>query len=102
MARILVTDGMDKNAAIELKKMGHDLTERFFEPEDLKEQIKNFDGIIVRSATKITKQIIDAAKETNQLKLIIRAGVALTILMCHMRPRMVLSYAIHPPRAARP
>ena len=75
MARILVTDGIDGNAADKLKKIGHDLTEKHFHPDELEKQIKNFDGIIVRSATKITKQIIDAAEETKKLKLIIRAGV---------------------------
>jgi D-3-phosphoglycerate dehydrogenase / 2-oxoglutarate reductase len=75
MARILITDGMDKSAADSLRKMGHDLTEKFFELEDLKTQIKKFDAIIVRSATKIRKDVIDAALETNMLKLIIRAGV---------------------------
>lgn len=77
MARILVTDGMDKKAAQILKDMGHELIEQYFEPEELKEQIKNVDVIIVRSATKVRKPIIDAALETKNLKLIIRAGVGL-------------------------
>lgn len=75
MARILVTDGMDKRAAERLRRMGHELVEQHFEPEELKEQTKNFDVMIVRSATKVRKPIIDAAMETKQLKLIIRAGV---------------------------
>lgn len=77
MARILVTDGMDKNAAEQLRKMGHELVEEHYEPEALKEQLKNFDATIIRSATKIRQEIIDAALETNKLKLIIRAGVGL-------------------------
>ncbi len=40
-------------------------------PEELKEKIKDFDGLVVRSATKATEEIIDAA--TN-LKVIGRAG----------------------------
>ncbi len=75
MARILVTDGMDQNAAKMLKSMGHELTEQYFEPEKLKEEVKKYDGIIVRSATKVRKQIIDEALETKKLKFIIRAGV---------------------------
>lgn len=43
-------------------------------PEDLKKIIKDYDAIIVRSATKLTKDLIDAA--TN-LKVIGRAGVGL-------------------------
>jgi len=75
MSKILITDGIEKSAACELKNMGHEITEQFFPPEELKEKIKSFDAVIVRSATKVTKEIIDSALETKQLKLIIRAGV---------------------------
>lgn len=75
MIRILVTDGMDKGAVQTLKDMGHEVTEQFFEPEELKEQAKNFNVIIVRSATKVRKEIIDSAVESGNLKLIIRGGV---------------------------
>lgn len=75
MAKILVTDGIDQSAAQKLKNMGHELTEQFFLPEALKEEVKKYDGVIVRSATKIRKEIIDAALEAKELKFIIRAGV---------------------------
>ncbi|MFZ5352806.1 MAG: D-2-hydroxyacid dehydrogenase [Bacillota bacterium] len=75
MIRILVTDGMEKSAVEALKGMGFELVEQFYEVEDLKEQIKNFDVIVVRSATKVRQPIIDAALETGRLKLIIRGGV---------------------------
>lgn len=75
MARILVTDGMDKNAVNKLKELGHEVVEQFYEADELKEEIKEFDCIIVRSATKVREPIIDAALETKKLKLIIRAGV---------------------------
>ena len=75
MLKILVTDGMDKKAVQALKDMGHQVTEQFFEPQELKEQVKNFDVVIVRSATKVRKDIIDSALQTGNLKLIIRGGV---------------------------
>jgi D-3-phosphoglycerate dehydrogenase len=75
MLRILVTDGMDKGSVQALKDMGHEVTEQFFEPEELKKQLKGFNIVIVRSATKIRKEIIDSALETGNLKLIIRGGV---------------------------
>jgi D-3-phosphoglycerate dehydrogenase len=75
MFRILVTDGLDKGAAESLRNMGHQLDEQFFQPEELSEKIKQYDVLIVRSATKVTRRIIDAARETQQLRLIIRAGV---------------------------
>lgn len=75
MSKILITDGMDKGAVQTLKDLGHEVTEQFFEPEELKEQVKNFNVMIVRSATKVRKDIIDSAVETGNLKLIIRGGV---------------------------
>ena len=75
MLRILVTDGMDKGAVQTLKDLGHEVIEQFFEPEELKEQIKGFNVVIVRSATKVRKDMIDSALETGNLKLIIRGGV---------------------------
>ena len=73
--RILASDGMDKAAVAELKAMGHEVVEQFYEPEELAEQVKSYDVLVVRSATKVRKPIIDAAKETGMLKLIIRGGV---------------------------
>ena len=75
MIKILVTDGMDKGAVQSLKNMGNEVTEQFFPPQELKEQVKNFNVMIVRSATKVRKEIIDSALQTGNLKLIIRGGV---------------------------
>jgi len=75
MLKILVTDGMDKGAVQTLKDLGHEVTEQFFKLEELKEQVKNFNVMIVRSATKVRKEIIDSALQTGNLKLIIRGGV---------------------------
>lgn len=77
MLKILVTDGMDKEAVQTLKNMGYEIVEQFFGPEELKEQVKNFNVMVVRSATKVRKEIIDSAVETGNLKLIIRGGVGL-------------------------
>ena len=43
-------------------------------PEELKKIIKNYDGLIIRSGTRVTKEIIEAAEN---LKIIGRAGVGL-------------------------
>lgn len=75
MKRILVTDGMDKSAVQKLLDSGFEVVEQFYEPDALAEQIKNFDAVVVRSATKVRQPIIDAALETGRLKLIIRGGV---------------------------
>jgi D-3-phosphoglycerate dehydrogenase len=75
MIRVLATDGMEKAAVEKLKNSGFEVVEKFYEPEELKEQVKNFDVVVVRSATKIRQPIIDAALETKKLKLVIRGGV---------------------------
>ncbi|MBM7615454.1 D-2-hydroxyacid dehydrogenase [Alkaliphilus hydrothermalis] len=75
MARILIADGMEQSGMDALRAAGHELVEEFNEPVALAEKIKEFDCIVVRSATKVRKPIIDAALETKKLKLVIRGGV---------------------------
>lgn len=75
MVRILVADGMEQAAIKDLKDSGFEVVEQFYEVEELKQQIKEFDVIVVRSATKVREPIIDSALETGRLKLIIRGGV---------------------------
>lgn len=77
MLQILATDGIDKNAIEELKKLGHAVTEQFYKPEELGDALKDYDVVIVRSATKIRESIIDKAVGHGRLKMIIRAGVGL-------------------------
>ncbi|GMQ59708.1 D-2-hydroxyacid dehydrogenase [Vallitalea sediminicola] len=76
MAKILVADGMDRNAAKELTNMGHELVIEHLDVPELKKELGDYDVIIIRSATKIRKEVIDAVVGSN-LKLIIRAGVGL-------------------------
>ena len=75
--RILASDGMEKNAVAALRDQGHEVVEQFYAPEELAEQVKNFDVLVVRSATKVRTPISDAALETGRLKLIIRGGVGI-------------------------
>lgn len=72
--RILVTDGMDAAAVAKLRKDGYEVVEQFYEPDALGGALRDFDAVIIRSATKIKQPQIDAAKG-GRLKLIIRAGV---------------------------
>ena len=75
--RILASDGMDKSAAAALTQQGHEVVQEFYEPDALAEKVKEFDVLVVRSATKVRKSIIDSACETGKLKLIIRGGVGI-------------------------
>ncbi|WP_454052208.1 D-2-hydroxyacid dehydrogenase [Clostridium sp. Marseille-Q7071] len=75
MIRILVTDGMEVSGVESLKSKGFEVVEQFYEPEDLGNALKEFDVVVVRSATKVRQPIIDKAAEAGRLKLIIRGGV---------------------------
>ena len=74
--RILANDGLDKNAVQALRERNIEVDTTHYEKEELVKIIKTYDILIVRSATKVYKELIDAAKDT-KLKLIIRAGVGL-------------------------
>ena len=53
--RILVTDGMDKSAMAALRANGHEVVEQFYAPEELGAALRDFDCVVIRSATKIRK-----------------------------------------------
>ena len=77
MGKIAITDGMSENAISKLIDMGHEIIVEHFEKTDLESGIlSEFDAVIVRSATKITKKVLDSLNpELNNLKFIGRAGV---------------------------
>ena len=77
MLRILLNDGLDKKAISNLELLGCDVDTNHYDIEDLKEKIKEVDCIVIRSATKITRELIDEAIKGGNLKLIIRGGVGL-------------------------
>ena len=77
MLRILSNDGLDKKAISNLEMLGCDVDTNHYDIEDLKEKIKEVDCIVIRSATKITRELIDEAIKGGNLKLIIRGGVGL-------------------------
>ena len=72
--KILVTDGITQEGEKILTDAGHDIYHQSFSPQDLVAHIANYDCIIVRSATKVTKEVIDAGAN---LKVIARGGVGL-------------------------
>jgi D-3-phosphoglycerate dehydrogenase len=72
--KILITDGIEKSGADILLKAGFELTQKTLTPGELLETIGDYDAIIVRSATKVTKEVIDHGRN---LKVIARGGVGL-------------------------
>ncbi|MBN1115369.1 MAG: D-2-hydroxyacid dehydrogenase [Oligoflexia bacterium] len=75
--KVLITDGLSKAAIADLKAKNYQVTEQFFEDEKLGDALKDFNAVVVRSATKIRKKHLDKALETGNLKLIIRGGVGI-------------------------
>jgi D-3-phosphoglycerate dehydrogenase len=73
--KVLISDPIDKEGVEILKKAGLEVIEKpGLPPDELVKAIPEFDAIIVRSATKVTKEVIEAGKN---LKAIGRAGVGL-------------------------
>ncbi len=71
--KVLISDKMDPNAAKIFEERGCDVDVITGEtPEQLAARIGEYDGLAIRSSTKVTKEILDAA--TN-LKVIGRAGI---------------------------
>ena len=72
MPRVLISDPLDSIASEILTKNNISVdTKTNLSPEELKKIIDNYDGLIIRSATKVRKDIIDSL---SNLKIIGRAG----------------------------
>ncbi|WP_300381272.1 D-2-hydroxyacid dehydrogenase [Clostridium sp.] len=74
MYKILITDGLQSDAIRKLEKEGFNVVNKYYQKDVLGEKLKEFDGLVIRSATKITKDILDNEKG-GKLRLIVRAGV---------------------------
>src|SRR3546814_10854024 len=71
--RVLISDKMDPNATRIFEERGCDVDVITGEtPEQLIARIGDYDGLAIRSATKVTKAVLDAA---TRLKVIGRAGI---------------------------
>ncbi len=75
MARVLIADSIADSAVQKMKDAGLEVVLRDANSDGpIEEQIKGFDGVVVRSATKITRDVINSA---DILKVVVRAGVGL-------------------------
>ncbi len=73
--KVLISDKLAQEGVEILKQAGLEVDCRFgIPPEELKEIIKDYEGLIVRSGTRVTAEII---AEADRLKVIGRAGVGL-------------------------
>jgi len=74
LVKILITDPIHGDGIKVLKEIGEVDVKTGLTPKQLLEKIKDYDVLVVRSATKVTKEIINSAKK---LEIIARAGVGL-------------------------
>lgn len=72
--KILISDGIEDIGKKILLDAGFEVADKKLTPEELMLEIPNYDAIIVRSATKVTKEVIEVGKN---LKAIARGGVGL-------------------------
>ena len=86
--KILITDGLSPDGVKILTDAGFQVDNVKLTPEELLEKIGDYDSIIVRSATKVTKEVIEAGKN---LKVIARGGVGVDGF--HARPQHRLPLA---------
>lgn len=70
--KVLIADQINEKGIDELKGVAEVVTNFTISKEELLDVIKDFDAIIVRSRTKVTRDVIERA---NKLKIIARAGV---------------------------
>ncbi|TFG38399.1 MAG: phosphoglycerate dehydrogenase, partial [Syntrophobacterales bacterium] len=76
MKRVLVSDTLAKEG-IEIFKRAEGIevdVKTTLSPDELREEIKYYDGLAIRSATEVTSEVIAAAEN---LKVIGRAGIGL-------------------------
>ena len=70
--KVLIADQINQKGIEELEEVAEVVARTDITPEELVNDIKDFDAIIVRSRTKVTRDVIEAA---SSLKIIARAGV---------------------------
>src|SRR5579872_4269179 len=73
MPRVLISDDLSPRAAEIFKERGIEVDVKIgLAPDELKQVIGLYDGLAVRSATKVTKPVLERA---GRLKVIGRAGI---------------------------
>ncbi len=74
MKRVIVTDNLSEGGIKKLREFAEVDVELDLSKEELKERIADYDAIVIRSGTKVTKEIVEAGS-AGRLKVIGRAGV---------------------------
>lgn len=76
MIRVLTNDGLEAASIEGLQAIGVEVVNEHIGQDVLGEKLKDFDAVVIRSATKLTADVFNA-EEGGKLKLAIRAGVGI-------------------------
>ena len=93
--KVLIADSIAESAVTSLQK-DFEVTVEHLSPDELLKKIVQFDAVIVRSATKITKEVIEAG---SKLKVIGRAGVGVDNIDVSTASKSGI-YVVNSPRAS--
>jgi D-3-phosphoglycerate dehydrogenase len=76
MARVLVTEKIAEGGLERLRAAGHEVDERLdLSPHELAREVVTADALIVRSATQVTAEVLNAGR---RLMVVGRAGIGPT------------------------
>lgn len=93
--KILIVDPIAASAIKFLRK-DFEVVEQHFSPSELLNEISNYDAIVIRSATKVTREVIEKA---DHLKVIGRAGVGVDNIDVEAATEKGI-YVVNSPRAS--
>ncbi len=93
--KVLIADSISATAVAELDK-NFEVVEQHYSPDELLAEISKYDAVIVRSATKIPREVIEAGAN---LKVIGRAGVGVDNIDVNAATENGI-YVVNSPRAS--
>ena len=95
MMKVLIADSIASPAVAKLMEE-FEVVEQQYSPEELLSEIGKYDAVIVRSATKIPREVMEAG---TQLKVIGRAGVGVDNIDVEAATKKGI-YVVNSPRAS--
>jgi D-3-phosphoglycerate dehydrogenase / 2-oxoglutarate reductase len=76
MLKVLANDGLDRKGVKILEKNGFEVDLEYKNEDELIQVIGDYDALIVRSNTQVTKEVIEIGSPPNgNLKIVVRAGI---------------------------
>jgi D-3-phosphoglycerate dehydrogenase len=77
MAKVLICDPVAEDALEKIRAAGHQVVEKHdMTPEELLETVPDYEAMVVRSATKVRRNVVEKAA-AGSMKLVVRGGVGL-------------------------